>query len=81
MSSEYLETAEVSYKVYKKYQTIIHGVPAVTITEDEYIKFLVKSPLQVIIMITMVFLLINFVKSNILYALNRNNIIFFVIFF
>lgn len=48
MSSEYLKTSKESYELYKKYQNTIHGVPAEKLTEQQYMRFLVKSPLQVI---------------------------------
>lgn len=48
MSSEYLKTSKKSYEVYKKYQTTIHGTPTEKVTEQQYTRFLVKSPLQVI---------------------------------
>ncbi|CAK9828360.1 Arginyl-tRNA--protein transferase 1 [Anthophora retusa] len=47
MSSEYLETSKRSYEIYKKYQTTIHGDPPDEVTEKQYTRFLVKSPLQV----------------------------------
>ncbi|XP_020290235.1 arginyl-tRNA--protein transferase 1 isoform X1 [Pseudomyrmex gracilis] len=46
MSSEYQKTSKKSYEIYKKYQTTIHGVPAEKVTEQQYTRFLVKSPLQ-----------------------------------
>ncbi|XP_050450732.1 arginyl-tRNA--protein transferase 1 isoform X2 [Cataglyphis hispanica] len=46
MSSEYLKTSKKSYEVYKKYQMMIHGDQAEEITEQQYTRFLVKSPLQ-----------------------------------
>ncbi|EFN77973.1 arginyl-tRNA--protein transferase 1 isoform X1 [Harpegnathos saltator] len=46
MSSEYLKTSKKSFEVYKKYQTTIHGTPAEKVTEQQYTRFLVKSPLQ-----------------------------------
>ncbi|XP_072761279.1 arginyl-tRNA--protein transferase 1 isoform X4 [Anoplolepis gracilipes] len=46
MSPEYLKTSKKSYEVYKKYQTTIHGDPAEKVTEQQYTRFLVKSPLQ-----------------------------------
>lgn len=46
MSPEYLKTSKKSYEVYKKYQTTIHGDPVEKITEQQYTRFLVKSPLQ-----------------------------------
>ncbi|CAK9799362.1 Arginyl-tRNA--protein transferase 1 [Anthophora quadrimaculata] len=46
MSSEYLETSKRSYEIYKKYQTTIHGDPPDEVTEKQYTRFLVKSPLQ-----------------------------------
>lgn len=49
MSCGYLKTAKKSYEVYKKYQTTIHGIPAEKVTEKQYTRFLVKSPLQVIL--------------------------------
>lgn len=48
MSSEYLKTSKKSYKLYKKYQNTIHGIPPEKLTEQQYMRFLVKSPLQVI---------------------------------
>lgn len=47
MSSEYLKTSKASYKVYKKYQTTIHGDPEEKVTEEQFTRFLVKSSLQV----------------------------------
>ncbi|TGZ52765.1 Arginyl-tRNA--protein transferase 1 [Temnothorax longispinosus] len=46
ISSEYLKTSKESYELYKKYQNTIHGVPAEKLTEQQYMRFLVKSPLQ-----------------------------------
>ncbi|XP_012154419.1 arginyltransferase 1 isoform X3 [Megachile rotundata] len=46
MSSGYIETSKQSYEVYRKYQTMIHGVVPEKVTEKQYIRFLVKSPLQ-----------------------------------
>ncbi|XP_071579278.1 arginyl-tRNA--protein transferase 1 isoform X3 [Temnothorax nylanderi] len=46
ISSEYLKTSKESYELYKKYQNTIHGVPAEKLTEQQYTRFLVKSPLQ-----------------------------------
>nr|XP_012218426.1 PREDICTED: arginyl-tRNA--protein transferase 1 isoform X2 [Linepithema humile] len=46
MSPEYQKISKKSYEVYKKYQTTIHGVPAEKVTEQQYTRFLVKSPLQ-----------------------------------
>ncbi|XP_029676857.1 arginyl-tRNA--protein transferase 1 isoform X3 [Formica exsecta] len=46
MSPEYLKTSKKSYEVYKKYQMTIHGDQAEKITEQQYTRFLVKSPLQ-----------------------------------
>ncbi|KMQ94602.1 arginyl-trna--protein transferase 1 [Lasius niger] len=46
MSPEYLKTSKKSYEVYKKYQTTIHGDQAEKVTEQQYTRFLVKSPLQ-----------------------------------
>lgn len=48
MSSEYLKTSKKSYKLYKKYQNTIHGEPIEKLTEQQYTRFLVKSPLKVI---------------------------------
>jgi len=48
MSSEYLKTSKESYELYKKYQNTIHGVSLEKLTEQQYTRFLVKSPLQVI---------------------------------
>ncbi|KAG7198711.1 hypothetical protein KM043_001702 [Ampulex compressa] len=50
MSSGYLKTSKISYEIYKKYQTTIHGVPAEQVTEQRYTRFLVKSPLQIKLM-------------------------------
>ncbi|XP_076393490.1 arginyltransferase 1 isoform X2 [Megachile rotundata] len=47
MSSGYIETSKQSYEVYRKYQTMIHGVVPEKVTEKQYIRFLVKSPLQI----------------------------------
>ncbi|KAK9301253.1 hypothetical protein QLX08_006330 [Tetragonisca angustula] len=46
MSSGYLNTSKQSYEIYRKYQTAIHGVLSEKITEKQYTRFLVKSPLQ-----------------------------------
>ncbi|KYN00160.1 PREDICTED: arginyl-tRNA--protein transferase 1 isoform X3 [Cyphomyrmex costatus] len=46
MSSEYRKTSKESYELYKKYQNTIHGVPPEKLTEQHYMRFLVKSPLQ-----------------------------------
>ncbi|XP_011158436.1 arginyl-tRNA--protein transferase 1 isoform X1 [Solenopsis invicta] len=46
MSSEYLKTSKESYELYKKYQNTIHGVSIEKLTEQQYTRFLVKSPLQ-----------------------------------
>ncbi|XP_011343621.2 arginyl-tRNA--protein transferase 1 isoform X1 [Ooceraea biroi] len=46
MSSEYLKTSKESYEVYKKYQTTIHGMSVERATEQQYTRFLVKSPVQ-----------------------------------
>ncbi|XP_011635910.1 arginyl-tRNA--protein transferase 1 [Pogonomyrmex barbatus] len=46
MSSEYLKTSKESYELYKKYQTTIHRDPIEKLTEQQYMRFLVKSPLQ-----------------------------------
>ncbi|KAK2584280.1 hypothetical protein KPH14_006682 [Odynerus spinipes] len=45
-SSGYLKTSKKSYELYKKYQSTIHRVPTEKITEQQYTRFLVKSPLQ-----------------------------------
>ncbi|XP_047346528.1 arginyl-tRNA--protein transferase 1 isoform X4 [Vespa velutina] len=47
MSSGYLMTSKKSYEVYKKYQSTIHRIPTEKITEQQYTRFLVKSPLQI----------------------------------
>ncbi|XP_011158438.1 arginyl-tRNA--protein transferase 1 isoform X3 [Solenopsis invicta] len=47
MSSEYLKTSKESYELYKKYQNTIHGVSIEKLTEQQYTRFLVKSPLQI----------------------------------
>ncbi|KAL0118103.1 hypothetical protein PUN28_009046 [Cardiocondyla obscurior] len=47
LSSEYLKTMKKSYELYKKYQNTIHGVPFEKLTEQQYTRFLVKSPLQI----------------------------------
>ncbi|KOC66094.1 Arginyl-tRNA--protein transferase 1 [Habropoda laboriosa] len=53
MSSGYLETSKQSYEVYKKYQTTINGVLADKVTEKQYRRFLMKSPLQMKLVRTM----------------------------
>ncbi|KAL2716097.1 arginyl-tRNA--protein transferase 1 isoform X1 [Vespula squamosa] len=47
MSSGYLMTSKKSYEVYRKYQNTIHRIPTEKITEQQYTRFLVKSPLQI----------------------------------
>ncbi|XP_011876560.1 PREDICTED: arginyl-tRNA--protein transferase 1 isoform X1 [Vollenhovia emeryi] len=46
MSSEYVKTSKESYELYKKYQNTIHGQPTEKLTEQQYTRFLVKSPLK-----------------------------------
>ncbi|RLU23926.1 hypothetical protein DMN91_004134 [Ooceraea biroi] len=53
MSSEYLKTSKESYEVYKKYQTTIHGMSVERATEQQYTRFLVKSPVQMKLVRTM----------------------------
>ncbi|XP_076752657.1 arginyltransferase 1 isoform X3 [Xylocopa sonorina] len=53
MNSGYLKTSKQSYEVYKIYQTTVHGVVAEKVTEKQYTRFLVKSPLQMKLVRTM----------------------------
>ncbi|XP_043490055.1 arginyl-tRNA--protein transferase 1 isoform X1 [Polistes fuscatus] len=46
MSSGYLMSSKKSYEVYKKYQNTVHRIPTEKITEQQYTRFLVRSPLQ-----------------------------------
>ncbi|XP_014599794.1 PREDICTED: arginyl-tRNA--protein transferase 1 isoform X1 [Polistes canadensis] len=47
MSSGYLISSKKSYEVYRKYQNTIHRIPTEKITEQQYTRFLVRSPLQI----------------------------------
>ncbi|XP_046752563.1 arginyl-tRNA--protein transferase 1 isoform X1 [Diprion similis] len=47
MSSEYINTSEQSYELYKKYQMTIHKDRAEQVTQQQYTRFLVESPLQI----------------------------------
>ena len=46
-SDEFSQSFSESHRVYVKYQTIIHGDKESKCTEDQFERFLVKSPLQV----------------------------------
>lgn len=46
-SPEWLASATASHQLYIKYQVAIHGDTASKCTEDQFRRFLVKSPLQV----------------------------------
>lgn len=46
-SQEFHSSVNESYEVYKKYQQIIHNDPLDAITFPQYLRFLVKSPLEV----------------------------------
>ncbi|XP_046417336.1 arginyl-tRNA--protein transferase 1 isoform X5 [Neodiprion fabricii] len=46
MSSEYISTSKQSYELYKKYQMAIHKDRAEQVTQQQYTRFLVESPLQ-----------------------------------
>lgn len=47
-SKEFEDTFKQAYRVYKKYQMVIHKDPEDKPTERQYTRFLVDSPLQVI---------------------------------
>lgn len=44
-SEQFHKTLSQTYALYKKYQTLIHNDPPTT--EDDYLTFLQRSPLQV----------------------------------
>ena len=46
-SQEFNSSLKESYEIYQKYQRIIHHDPLDAITYQQYLRFLVKSPLEV----------------------------------
>ncbi|KAJ9577113.1 hypothetical protein L9F63_006321, partial [Diploptera punctata] len=49
-SHEFEQTSQQAYEVYRKYQMAVHGDPPDKCTHRQYVRFLVNSPLQLVLL-------------------------------